>query len=154
MLAGVLSLALVACGGDDDDDAAAEGFDDAESTEEPADEGAGEATSEEEEQRANGTNVAIVDFAFDPAALQVNVGDTVTWTNGDSAGHTVTSDDEGIFDSGSLPGSETFEFTFEEAGSFAYHCNIHGGMMGTITVGEGASAPAADGETPVTPSGY
>ena len=90
-----------------------------------------EATAEDEE--ASGESVEIADFAFSPAELTVPAGTTVTWTNNDSAPHTVTSDD-GAFDSGRLDEGDTFEFTFEEAGTFAYHCDFHPNMTATITV--------------------
>jgi plastocyanin len=90
-----------------------------------------EATAEDGE--AAGTAIDIADFAFSPAELTVSVGDTVTWTNQDSAPHTVTSDD-GAFDSGRMDQGDTFEFTFEEAGTFTYHCDFHPNMVATITV--------------------
>jgi len=46
---------------------------------------------------------------------------------------TVTADD-GAFDSGSLAGGKSFSFTFDEAGTFAYHCNIHQSMTGRVVV--------------------
>ncbi len=82
---------------------------------------------------ASGTEVTIAGFAFSPATLIVAVGDTVTWTNTDTAVHTVTADD-GSFDSGSLGTGGTFTHTFDTAGSYAYHCTIHPGMTATIVV--------------------
>ena len=77
--------------------------------------------------------MSIASFSFQPAALTVSVGTTVTWTNNDSASHTVTADD-GSFKSGTLGKGETFSQTFATAGTFAYHCAIHSSMTGTITV--------------------
>jgi len=82
--------------------------------------------------------VTIANFAFDPAQLQVKVGTTVTWTNNDSTGHTVTADD-GTFTSSTLKKGDTYSFTFNEVGAFAYYCKPHGGpggqgMSGVITV--------------------
>jgi plastocyanin len=77
--------------------------------------------------------VEIAGFAFAPDASDVKVGDSVKWTNQDGATHTVTADD-GAFDSGNLAGGKSFSFTFEEAGTFAYHCNIHQSMTGTVVV--------------------
>jgi plastocyanin len=82
---------------------------------------------------AAGGSVAIQDLAFQPNALTVPVGSTVTWTNNDSTQHTVTADD-GSFDSGILQQGGTFSQTFATAGTFAYHCTIHDSMTGTITV--------------------
>jgi plastocyanin len=78
--------------------------------------------------------VSIKDFSFQPGSISVAVGSTVTWTNDDTTGHTVTADD-GSFDSGTLAPGATFSNTFSTAGTFAYHCNIHHSMTATITVG-------------------
>ncbi len=57
----------------------------------------------------------------------------MSWTNNDSASHTVTADD-GSFKSDTLATGATFSQTFAKAGTFAYHCAIHPSMKGTITV--------------------
>jgi plastocyanin len=77
--------------------------------------------------------VRIADFAFAPGSLSAEAGQSVTWTNQDGTAHTVTADD-GAFDSGNLAGGEEFSFAFDEAGTYAYHCNIHPRMKGTVTV--------------------
>ena len=89
--------------------------------------------------QAQSQTVAIIDFAFDPATLEVPIGTTVTWTNQGTAPHTVTADD-GTFDSGALQPGSTFSVTFDTPGTFAYHCEIHPNMMATIIVTEGAAA--------------
>lgn len=78
--------------------------------------------------------VAIVDFAFDPSTVAVAVGDTITWTNKDTAAHTVTSDGDGPLDSGTLREGATYEATFERPGRYAYICSIHPTMKGTVEV--------------------
>jgi plastocyanin len=82
---------------------------------------------------ATGDAVSIADFSFQPATLTVPVGATVKWTNNDSTGHTVTADD-GSFKSERLGSGAAYSQTFATAGTFAYHCSIHPGMKGTITV--------------------
>ena len=77
--------------------------------------------------------VTIQNFAFNPATIEVAVGTTVTWTNADSATHTVTADDSS-FDSNNLASGATFTQTFSTAGTFTYHCKIHPSMKGTVTV--------------------
>jgi plastocyanin len=81
-----------------------------------------------------GTEVAIAEFAFGPSELTVSVGDTVTWTNLDSAAHTATVSGGGPIDSGNLEQDDTYDHTFEEGGSFSYICVYHPFMTGTITV--------------------
>ena len=80
-----------------------------------------------------GCEVRIENFAFSPAAIQISVGDTVTWENYDSATHTVTGDNN-EFDSGNVATGQKFTHTFTTAGTFAYHCKIHPNMHGTIVV--------------------
>ncbi len=84
--------------------------------------------------------------AMDPNPVNVNVGDTVTWTNRDSQPHTVTSgtggQPDGNFDSSPnfdpimAPGA-TFSHTFDEAGEFPYYCGLHINMVGTVIVASG-----------------
>lgn len=96
-----------------------------------------EDADEAEEEVAESVAVDIVGFAFDPVVLEVSVGDTVTWTNNDGVAHTATQDPSGSgFQSGAIQGGETFSFTFEEPGEFAYFCEFHPNMSGTIVVTE------------------
>jgi plastocyanin len=71
--------------------------------------------------------------AYVPNPITVSTGTTVTWTNTDGIGHTVTSNSS-AFDSGVIPGGGKFSFTFQTAGTFAYHCSIHPGMVGSVVV--------------------
>jgi plastocyanin len=80
-----------------------------------------------------GCTVAIQDFAFSPDTIEITAGTTVTWTNNDSAPHTVTSDD-GAFDSGDLAQGDSVSLTFNEPGTYTYHCTYHPNMVGTIIV--------------------
>ncbi len=80
-----------------------------------------------------GSAVSIAGFSFQPATITVAVGATVTWTNQDSAGHTVTADDSS-FTSERLATGATFSHTFATAGTFTYHCAIHSSMKATVTV--------------------
>ncbi|HEX8941424.1 MAG TPA: cupredoxin family copper-binding protein [Candidatus Limnocylindrales bacterium] len=82
---------------------------------------------------ASGMAVTIKGFAFDPASLIVPVGASVTWTNQDPAGHTVTADD-GSFGSPTIQTGSTFSQTFAKAGTFSYHCSIHPSMKATVVV--------------------
>jgi plastocyanin len=82
---------------------------------------------------AAANTVNIVNMSFSPSGLTVSVGTTVTWTNSDAMDHTVTSDN-GLFDSGDISDHKTYSRMFSTAGTFPYHCTIHPGMTGTITV--------------------
>ncbi len=83
---------------------------------------------------AGPTGVEIVDFAFGPEELAVPVGGTITWTNSDGATHTVTGREGETLQSPDLKTEDTYEVTFEEAGTFEYLCKFHPNMQGTITV--------------------
>ncbi|EWM11302.1 plastocyanin/azurin family copper-binding protein [Kutzneria sp. 744] len=62
--------------------------------------------------------VDIKNYAFSPASITVSVGDTVTWTNEDTAPHTVTvSAGPVTFASPTLQQGQTFSYTFAKAGS-------------------------------------
>jgi len=78
--------------------------------------------------------ISMVNFSFSPKEVAIKKGTTVTWTNQDSAVHTVTSDMP-LFDSGSLAKGKSFSYIFSAAGTFPYHCTPHqANMTGTIVV--------------------
>ncbi len=97
--------------------------------------------------------VTINGFAFMPASITVPVGTRVVWTNQQpQVPHTVTSDTAGIFDSGTVQTGATFAFTFNQVGTFAYHCNIHPNMHGTVVVtAAGTTATPAPPATTAPP---
>jgi len=83
------------------------------------------------------SEVAIQDFAFKPGKITVKKGTKVTWTNKDTVQHTVTPDDEGAFEGSELLAKDaSYSVTFDEVGSFAYHCKPHPQMTGTVEVTE------------------
>ena len=79
---------------------------------------------------------------FVPAILTVSKGTTVTWTNGDSTLHTVTSGspesgNSGTgteFDSSYLAAGKTFQHQFSIPGTFDYYCTLHPYMKGKVVV--------------------
>lgn len=82
-------------------------------------------------------NIDVQGFKF-PANMDVAKGTKVTWTNKDTAKHTVTSgtrpNKDGKFDGQLDASTGTFSFTFTEAGTFNYWCSLHSSMNATITV--------------------
>ena len=81
------------------------------------------------------------DTCYLPYSLEINVGDTVMWSNDDTAAHTVSSGDpteglDGIFDSGLFMAGSTFEYTFDNTGTYPYFCMVHPWMVGQIGVNE------------------
>jgi plastocyanin len=75
--------------------------------------------------------VAIKGMKFVPAEISVAAGDTVTFTNEDSAPHTATAND-GSFDTGRLSKGQSATVTISAAGDFAYICKVHPSMKGKV----------------------
>jgi len=76
--------------------------------------------------------VSIANFAFGPASITIKKGDTVVWTNQDSAPHTVTGD--GGLNSPTLNQGGKYSFTFGSMGTFTYKCAFHPSMTGSVVV--------------------
>lgn len=73
------------------------------------------------------TSVSMTDNQFDPRNIRVDVGATVTWTNDDSFGHTVSNaSDNWSKDAEVSAGGETTH-TFDSAGVYDVYCRFHGG---------------------------
>jgi plastocyanin len=86
---------------------------------------------------AGATQISIKGFAFNPNQPSVAKGTTITWSNDDGTTHTVTSGlpgtPSGKFNQ-SLDAGKSFSFTFTDAGTYEFFCNIHQSMRGTVTV--------------------
>ena len=102
-------------------------------------------SSEDSTATASGSqNASIVgiksDKSFNPNPININSGDSVSWTNNDNDIHTVTSgSDEGPsigqeFDSGILGEGQSFTHIFENSGTYEYFCSIHPSMVGEVIV--------------------
>lgn len=80
--------------------------------------------------------VELQDYQFHPQEIEINAGDTVRWVNEDKrASHDVYFPEEGI-KSERFFGGESFEHTFEEPGTYEYHCQPHENrdMRGVVIV--------------------
>jgi plastocyanin len=95
---------------------------------------------------AAGNAVSIQGFAFHSSAITVPVGSTITWTNQDAAPHTATAKD-GSFDTGTLKQGQAMTLTFSKVGTYAYYCQFHPFMNGTVVV---TAAPAVQAAAPAT----
>lgn len=136
-LAGLALVAMAACSSDasttaaDDTPAAAETSAPA-TTPTPTSDATADAST-------GAAAVDIDDFRFVPETITVAVGDEVTWTNQDATRHTVTagSGDEpqpDTFDLDVEAQGDTVSHTFDEPGSYAYFCELHPFMVGTVEV--------------------
>lgn len=83
---------------------------------------------------SNGAPVEIKNFAFTPPSIEVPIGGSITWTNGDNVPHTATAVDRAALQSGTIQAGATFTQTFSTAGSYDYFCEFHPNMKGTIVV--------------------
>lgn len=90
-------------------------------------------TSNESTQATD--KITIKDMAFTPANITIKKGTTVSWTNEDSIGHTVSETDgkQGP-SSTTLEKGQTYTFTYTTVGTFRYACSIHPNMTGVVTV--------------------
>jgi plastocyanin len=95
-------------------------------------------------------SVSIQDFTYAPETLNITVGGEVTWRNNGPSVH-MTVSDAGLWNSGTLAAPEggggsygdggsgsggTFSRVFSQAGTYAYHCEIHPYIRGSIIVSE------------------
>ena len=67
--------------------------------------------------------------AFSPLRVEVAVGGTVRFTNGDNTVHNATSTN---FQTGNLNPGATASVRVDQAGTHTYNCTLHAGMTGTI----------------------
>jgi len=73
-----------------------------------------------------------------PFNVSISAGEEITWSNDDTAPHTVTSGLPGsldaIFDSGMMMAGDTFSVTLDESGEYPYFCMVHPWMIGNISI--------------------
>jgi len=74
-----------------------------------------------------------------PYSQTIREGDTIEWSNTDTAAHTVTSGSledgpDGLFDSSLFMSGNSFSFTFDQEGTYPYFCMVHPWMTGEIVV--------------------
>jgi plastocyanin len=97
--------------------------------------GPGGASGCQPTNQAGGVAVAIASFAFNPGTIQAKVGQPVTWTNNDTASHGAVLDSDASCTTGSFGKGGSGSLVFDKAGTFTYHCPVHGSSMkGTITI--------------------
>jgi plastocyanin len=77
--------------------------------------------------------LTIANYAFAPASLTVKAGTTLEVTNTDATAHTATAK-SGAFDTGTLAPGHVARITLRKPGVYAYYCQFHAFMTGTIKV--------------------
>jgi plastocyanin len=78
-------------------------------------------------------DITVRDNSFQPSATTVPVGTVVTWTWTGQDIHNVTFGGGGPT-SGDQTNGDTYQRTFNAAGTFSYSCTRHAGMNGSVTV--------------------
>ena len=132
-------LVIAGCGEDEE-----EGGGDAANTEQPAEQGSagggGGADGEAGGGGGGAASVSMKSIQFDPSEIEVNAGETITFTNDEAVPHDVhkTSGPGADFSSGDVGGmqeGDTFELTLDKPGTYEFVCKVHApGMAGTVTV--------------------
>ena len=82
----------------------------------------------------NTLSITISGSKFSVAEMLVPQGAKVKWVNNDTVDHQIVSDVSGKFSSPVLKPGESWTFTFNDLGSFDYHCSLHPTMKGKLTV--------------------
>jgi plastocyanin/uncharacterized membrane protein len=95
-------------------------------------------------QPANRTTQTIVmkQMRFDPQQATISPGTVVEWKNEDIFAHTVTADD-GSVDSGLIPPGQSWRTTFQQPGTFRYHCGPHPNMAATLVISNTAASSSS-----------
>ncbi len=107
------------------------------------------------------TTVDIGDIWFCDATFEdgvcettISAGDTVVWAwDGTTLPHTTTAcgascDDptaSPLWDSGVMADGETFQYTFDDPGTYAYYCQVHPFLQRGVIVVQGAPTPTPAG---------
>lgn len=85
---------------------------------------------------APAVTVRVENMAYTPASVTIKKGETVEWVFDDNGlPHDVVESGSELFRS-ELVTEGTYSYTFEEAGTFDYHCTPHPMMLGTVVVEE------------------
>lgn len=93
--------------------------------------------------------VMIHNYAYSPASLSIAQGDTVTWTNMDTAEHDVVVTSGPVsFRSPMLSKGERWSYTFTTAGNYSYTCSVHPDMRGAVSAKAAAPPPAPSSAQP------
>jgi len=75
--------------------------------------------------------VNISNFAFQPAEITINKGESVMWANNDSVSHLIRGGD---FSSETLKTGDSFKYKFDNVGIYDYICGIHTYMKGKVII--------------------
>jgi plastocyanin len=84
---------------------------------------------------AQTVDVLIRDYKFGPATVEIRVGQTVKWTNGEKrTSHSIVFQGPSGFETERLFPGESWERLFAQPGTYLYHCGPHPEMSGQVIV--------------------
>lgn len=150
-LAGGLRLAGAHDEDDDDDDNSGRGHGDDHDDDRGRDHDEDDAPQLLGSPVAGVTTIEIRDEAFTPPQIIIDPGQTVTWRNFDDDEHTATG---AKFDTGVMHEGDSAEVRFDTPGVYAFVCQFHAHMQGSVTVrGEVATPIASPQASPAATSG-
>lgn len=135
LAATLAALALAGCGGDSGSDTTQAAGAPESSEGSPAGSQPSENAPASSGEAVRSEKVVISDFSYQPETVTIQAGGKVIWQNEDSIEHTATLDD-GSFTTGPLAEGKLKSETFKTPGTYAYHCEIHPQMKGTVEVVE------------------
>ena len=96
-------------------------------------------------------DVTIQNFTYSPTPITIDPGDTIRWTNLDSASHSAVTVQPGFVTQVLSQGQSTTTL-FERPGTYDYVCAVHGASMrGTVMV---RGAPVETAAPPAGPAGH
>lgn len=107
--------------------------------------------SEENKYESQMSYIVLTNNAFNPETTEINQYDTVIWRNLNKPKRTfVLVSEDKLWEDFSLGYGRTFEYTFNETGTFAFSVDGEPALKGTVVVGESretAGAPLPEKET-------
>jgi plastocyanin len=96
--------------------------------------------------------VQIHDFGFLPQEMHIGAGDSVVWSNTGEVNHAVRFDEPGTGSGRDrLSPEEGYVHTFDQPGSYRYHCRLYPTMAGVVVVGEKGSRVTPPPAPPSSP---
>lgn len=94
---------------------------------------AGQKKTEQRPDTRKMVKVKIINFGFEPVEVKARVNDIIDWENQDSEKHSVDADD-GSWRSRPLAQGDHYQKSFKQPGTYAFHCEFHPTMTGTVIV--------------------
>lgn len=81
--------------------------------------------------------VVMKSISYEPKNLKIKVGESVEWVNQSLTEHSASSDDLKTFETGLIePQKKSKPIQIKSAGTYQYHCSVHGKTMHATIVAE------------------